>query len=292
MAPRDLLAIIANPRSGFTGFCADAVHVDEFAAVFANKRMRQRMGRKAAARAAYERQHGLEQLMNYGTVLPALPGVNIRPDQLRLAVKSHRHELTELARRLQEKCQFQLQILYDHEKAARWQGTDPAATHAAMRHLFTDRANELLAPLEAETIDLPVTAGLALNRVLLIDAAAEPLLDRAIKAIDALWTEGLSIRQIGPSPAVSFASLTFRPVSKARLSKARNDLGLSPQIDGQDIAAARRMALMKNPDRAQEIKASAEILHAASGADGTPCHRLVLWSEAQAAPDSAERHVA
>ena len=287
-----ILAILANIESGLADAWPLSVTDGGLAAVFTNTPLRKRMGRKAIARATVDRQADLEALMRYGTVLPALPGTVLRPEAGKAMLRANRPEIDKLAARLNDQVQFQIQIGYDGQLAEDWLGPGPGDVVSRMRLRLEQRANEALGGLACDSLELPVTDAMALNRVLLIPQSDEHLLDRAVEEIDAIWSNGLSIRQIGPSPAVSFCSIGLMPVRKRDLTAAFALLGITQGASPETVAAARRRALVSHPGMADAIRKAARSAMIAAQTGLPEFHRLVTWSENKRAPETTERFVA
>jgi len=289
----DVLAILADPRPDTPFDRLEHVRDGRFVAIYAARRMLPRMGRKAAARAAFERQSALEQLMRFGTVLPALPGTNLHPGDVARTLQTHQDKLDELTGKLRGRVQFQLQIRYDEAAAETWlpPGQDP--TDIRMKEAMATRAHAALRDLDPQSLDLPLAPGLALNRALLIGGDQEAMLDSAVEQIDAAWTEGLAIRLVGPSPAVSFMSFGLKRVSAAQVSQACAALGLDGATG--NVRTAYRAAVMAAPHEASALRRAAEIATAAQSAEAgvAPLHLLYTWSEGQSSVEPvAERDVA
>ena len=286
-----LLAILADIEPGLSAAWPHSVIEGDLAAIFTTSPLRKRMGRKAIARATVDRQAELEALMRFGTVLPALPGTPLRPEAGKPMLRANRREIDKLAARLNNQVQFQLQIGYQSERAQDWLGPGPGDVPTRMRHRMERHANDALAELECDMLELPITDGMALNRVLLIRQSDEPALDRAVEEIDGVWSDGLSIRQIGPSPAVSFCSIGLVPVRKRHLAAAFALLGVAHDASPDTVAAARRRALVSHPTQADAIRTAAQSAMIAAQTGLPAFHRLVTWSESTRAPET-ERYVA
>ena len=143
----------------------------------------------------------------------------------------------------------------------------PSALRAAVNRLITRLQGEIwqmLQPVAKEVLTLPVTEDVLINAALLISRQDLFNLDLAVERIDALWTEGFHIRQIGPSPAVSFALLdpVWHPAASIR--GAYGTLGLLPSASTEDIALARRIALKRAGSNIGQVRLAAQLLAAAS----------------------------
>jgi len=117
-------------------------------------------------------------------------------------------------------------------------------------------------------------------------------LDRAVEDIDAIWTEGLRVRQIGPSPAVSFCSLGWRRTTRKQARAAEALLGVDTNPDPEVIAAARKTRLKACPPEARTaIKDAAHLLTCMARASA-PTPVAYRWREGTAAVDNTWKHVA
>lgn len=154
-----------------------------------------------------------------------------------------------------------------------------------------------LAEVAVTTVALPQTADVLWNGALLVPSAALPALDTAVEAIDAIWPEGLQIRQIGPAPVASFALLEVEPVMSAQIAAALGLLGLHALKDPQEQAAARRRHLMEaasDPQQREAVRTAARIIEAAARLPDPPRDLALckIWGEGQAAPQAQAREVA
>ncbi|RAZ81705.1 GvpL/GvpF family gas vesicle protein [Cereibacter johrii] len=246
-------------------------------------------GRRALLEHAARRQAVLERLMACGTVLPALSGIGLTPAEAAAALAANSPRLRQELRRLAGRVQFQVLVQWDAGLAPT--RTEPEETAEDLRLRFADRIAEALAGVAEQHVNLPLRDDLLANQALLLPQSRTDDLDRSLEQIDALWTEGLRIRQIGPSPPVSFASLTFRRVSSAAIRRARHRFGLEGPIDPIRLRALRRDLLLRAAEAERaEILAAADVLDlltrcAASGGD---LHLVRIWSEGQAVPADLE----
>lgn len=239
--------------------------------------------RRAVLRHAARRQAWLEALIPSGPVLPVRPGTALD----RAGLAAHAGVFRSWLDRLENRVQLQLSVTWDHGAAPDHFLAEPELADAAAGDGLDRLARRLgaamqaeLAGLERDAIALPLAeTGMLLNRVVLIDAGAEPALEAAVARMDAIWPEGLRLRLVGPSPAVSFALLGLRALPLSRLAAAAETLGLAPPQTGADLAglgpalaAARRRALIEGPRR-QDVPAAAATLAAALAAS-PPADRL------------------
>ena len=239
-----------------------------------------RARRGALLRHAARRQGWLEALMTAGPVLPLRPGTAL--DAAGLA--THAGLFNAWLDRLEDRVQLQLTVRWDREAARGQFATAHELVGIAQKPGLDRLAARLAAAMQAEldvleldAIPLPIAEDdMLLNRVLLIAAGAEPALDAAVDRIDALWPEGLRLRLVGPSPAVSFALAGLRALPLGDLRAAAAVLGLPPPATGAELAAlaagiapARRRALAEGPHR-DAVPAAAATLAAAAAAGFSP----------------------
>ncbi|MEM8881770.1 MAG: hypothetical protein AAGC82_14355 [Pseudomonadota bacterium] len=286
MTARPLLAVLADPDRGFAGAWPDHIQVGRFAAVFADLGFLPRMRRKAAFRAASARQAALENLMQHGTVLPALAQAKIPPAMTESVLNANAAMLDTLSARLKGRLQYQLRIGGDEHVAKDWLAgrgifVDVADAAAEMRRLLAPHV-EAIAELCDDTRELPLGPSLWANIALLLAEDHAIQLDREIEALDAVWTDGLAIRLIGPSPAVSFASLGTKRHAPATVDTARTVLGIDGSADAGQIAAAERAALFAGQDPDQIRRAAELVLLAAQHPKGAPLWQFYIWGENRA----------
>ncbi|SEA36946.1 GvpL/GvpF family gas vesicle protein [Rubrimonas cliftonensis] len=227
--------------------------------------------RKAAGAALVARQKLLEALMRGGAVLPAAPGARLAPGEARGALAASADALREALARLTGFAQHQVRISWDAPQAlARFRDAPEIAAAttragdgrqafaralaqgaAALRaRLGAGFAADLAGVAEATAMLPPEDEADLLNLVALTDAPGLALLERRLEAIDAIWPEGLRIRLIGPSPAITFAAVAVERPDAADLDAAARSLGLAWPLEepGRVSAAFRRAAAAAHPD--------------------------------------------
>jgi len=254
---------------------------------------RLRATRRTVVREAAARMARLERLMSCGTVIPTLPDVILGPTLIERTVRANRPTLEMAATRLRGRVQFQLSIACDAGAAAAHfrafpSRLGPVAGPSDVAARLAAFADARLDPLGVDSIGLPVTEGVILNRALLVPVEHVVALDGALDAIDALWTEGLAIRLTGPSPGVSHASLSMDLVTTREVRAALAALSLAPGATQDHIGAARRRTLLAGAaaERVNRMAALLRLAAAAGWPDG-PIPRLGLWSESRSAPPAA-----
>ena len=231
-----------------------------------------------------QRQAQLETLMTKGTVLPVHPRTTLRIETAEATIAANLPLLEEAARWLDGLVQYQVTIRWTEAKVlAHFRDAPEIAPlfaegnvsqgglNAAIRNLtarLRSQMRTLLDPVVNDLMPLPTDEGMLLNIVVLVAEDAQQRLDRALERIDAIWPEGLSIRQIGPAPATSFALLHLTDIGLRDLHAAR--VTLSPDTDSADsLHEARRRKLMAGTADAGAIRQAFDLLEAARRA-GTP----------------------
>lgn len=101
-----------------------------------------------------------------------------------------------------------------------------------------------------ETVRLPAGEDtIVLNAVALIERSQEHALDTAVRAIDEAWPGFLTIRYLGPMPAVSFASIAVTRPDPQALLRARLMFGVDDHAGEDDLKSAyHRFMKLNHPD--------------------------------------------
>lgn len=240
--------------------------------------------RKQVLESAAKRQAWLEALMPFGTVLPVQPGHWITTAQVPPLIEANSAEFNRLHRRLEGQVQFQITVEWAADRVldrfrnsaelaplfASDQTTAPEVREAvqtlanSLAARFTQMTNEVV----TEAIALPVTENVLWNHALLVAQSKSAALDWVVETIDDIWTEGFRIRQIGPAPASSFATLDLHAVSAQDISAALDSFGLNHLDQVAELRAARRRALMRQAGESdqsilEQIRFQADILERA-----------------------------
>lgn len=204
--------------------------------------------RRIAGQALVERQALLEYLLEYGDVLPSQPGTALPPEWLGPFMAMNSTVFQASLAQFADLIQFQIVVSWDR-KAARRRFGQPGQTlslrevDAVARH-YADGFQDQLAAMGVDFQPLPRTGQeMLLNVAVLVPRCGVAALDTALGAIDSVWSEGLSIRRIGPLPAVSFATLSIEcpPVNEIRAAMRR--LGITNTADDIDTAFRRCIGL-------------------------------------------------
>jgi hypothetical protein len=177
------------------------------------------------------------------------------------------------------------------EQAGAAFGVADEAALTAVATALRARIGERLAATGAELAPLPVAGDILSNSAVLIPRSAEPVLDGAVSDIDAIWTEGFSVRVIGPYPAVSFASFGIDRADRATVRDAMSAFGLPRGFTEEDLKVARRALLMRaEADRREALVRQAEILACVArlGSAQAPVLVARVWSEGTSSSASKE----
>jgi hypothetical protein len=295
MRRTELVAIVRGdgPPDGHAG-CA-VVRCEEHAAILRPAPILRATCRRAALKAAAEHARLLEGLMTYGTVLPALPGQRLRAPEVPRLIAANLPTLVGLEDRLSGRAQYQVSVAWQADRApARFgipQGRESATTFAALASDLRERIGAHLAAAAVETLALPVADGLIANHAVLVEREAEAALDATVERIDAIWSEGFTVRMIGPYPAVSFVSLMLERVEAPAVRAARAAFGLAPRFSAEALRQARRNALLgAAPGARDRVVWQAEVLACAARLGALDCtvHVARIWSEGMTAPSDGE----
>lgn len=102
-----------------------------------------------------------------------------------------------------------------------------------------------------ETLRLPASEDtIVLNAVALIERAQEAALDAAVRSVDDAWPGFLTIKYLGPMPAVSFASIAVTRPDPQALLRARLLFGVDDHVNEDDLKGAyHRFMKLNHPDQ-------------------------------------------
>ncbi|WP_370400183.1 GvpL/GvpF family gas vesicle protein [Sulfitobacter sp. JB4-11] len=258
-----------------------------FTAVFGKStswRMPMSGNRRQALQGAAERQAHLESCMRFGTVLPVRRECFVDPDAMSVLLTANADILDQVSQRLRGAVQYQVTVRWQAAQVLMhfrdtpeirplFSGTQitPVALESAVGKLAARLEATMWPELRSvgrEVLALPVAEDVLLNAAVLVSEADIFNLDQAVERIDAIWPEGLSIRQIGPAPGSSFALLD--PVWKdaATIEHAHVTLRLNPGASDQEITEARRTSLMKPGCDPGHIRLAAQLVQAATRLGG------------------------
>jgi len=290
MTARDLIALIPGPAPDDLPRGLRTAHADGVTAILGAPRLAGlAISRKKALKGAVLRQQRLEELMINATVLPVIPGTYLSSEQLAPLLACNRDLLDRQFNALTGRVQYQLEVTWNVTEAPARFG----ANEEALPPIAAQLRAEMMGHLNADDVqELPRSDDAVLNVVLLVQEDAD--IDPALEAIDAIWTEGLHLRLIGPSPAVSFASLHLHHVSTAQIAAARASLGLQSLPDTEeDLAAHRRTAVMAaSPEMQSSLRDAADLLAAKIRAGGQTPILADIWREGRAVSGLARKDAA
>ncbi len=314
MSQYDLIALLPGYHDIPERLNVRVHHVADFTIIMERECspvLRLPQSRKVELRGAARRQSVLEQLMPIATVLPVLPRQSLRVSDAEAMILANTAYLAQLQTKLVGKVQYQLivdwksegvlaQFRHSPELAPLFDApliNPPMLERAvtALKMRLVVEIQGLLASIAKDLITLPGEAETVFSAVLLIDETATMWLDRAVEAIDDIWTEGLRIRQIGPAPAASFNSLVLENVTGSMLKDALRlfDYNSMPDLS-QITTTKKRLLRQSDPAIADRIRRAADILVAGTGLaqpeQGFPM--LKSWSEGTASLPDNNRQVA
>lgn len=285
MKKPDLIALLHGEQNPTVPNGCKTVAYGSFVAVFSTvpSLLQKTPRRRSIVKRLVERQKILECLAAQSTTLAFLPGTQLEPKHMGPMVDANATLLSALVKRYQGKSQFQISVAWNEQAAAQRFGWTNEAEAEQWKHSFMAQAREAIDAVATDLIELPRQEDMLLNAAVLVRAQDQTELDKAVQSIDSVWSEGFAIRQIGPSPAISFCSLRLRDVSAKQTAEARVALKLTDNASADAIDAARRQALMqKPPEQHEKIKEYAAICHAANQARQDRFPQLLVWSEGRA----------
>nr|WP_281493172.1 GvpL/GvpF family gas vesicle protein [Yoonia sp. F2084L] len=235
--------------------------------------------RRQVLQDAAVRQSLLEACMPLGPLLVFRPGCHLDINELTAFVTANQPVLDRLAGQLRDMVQFQVSVSWtppgvlDHFRSApeitpifqSGQTSQDALTlgiTALAARLHSDIA-DILDGVSTDLLHLPCAEDMLINTVVLLPANHADKLDQAIELVDGIWSDGFLIKQIGPSPAASFALLDIAPITPLEIRYAIDRLGLDKKITINAIQQARRDALLRTPQDAAQIKQAVTVVEAA-----------------------------
>lgn len=253
------------------------------------------LSRRTALQDAAHRQAMLEKLAAQGTVIVAKPRQWLTENDAVTLLQVNQAILAQTAKSLRGKAQFQITVTWDTAQVLdqfrfsselsgvfRKGQITTAELEAAISKLRTRLSSQIEAILTTcapTQIALPRAEGMLLNCVALLDRAAECTLDDCVAQIDAIWTEGFHIKQIGPAPAGSFALLDLAWVGSAEIDRAYATLDLEKYVSANAVKAARQRALAKSPQKADVVRRAADIISRAAPLTSSGFYFASLLSE-------------
>lgn len=307
---RELLALLPGVSDLPCVDGLETVAARDFTAVFAPAAPPWVLGpalRRHRLGTAAQRQHWLEQLMPAGPVLPFAPGSVLDESEADALIAANDGILRGLVRRLGGRVQYQITVHWAESRVLDQFRAAPeiaplfdidTVSATAVSRAVTRLAKRLSEGIEARLSEvahdltpLPRKSGILTNLVLLVPDAETGALDRALEDIDAIWTDGLRIRQIGPGPAVSFASLRLTRHRPSEVARALTLLGLRASDPPEAVHAARNRLLRGAAPEAAAIRAAARLAEAALriGGTGRTVCLIETWSEGRSAEPGLEQ---
>ena len=219
-----------------------------------------------------------EACMPLGTLLPAQANCSLSHGGAVAFLQANQPQLSRLMRRFAGHVQVQVTVSWQEDGVlARFRDspelaplfTEGLSTPAALTEAITRLSSRLsqgigyqLASVGTEIARLPVTSSVLWNGAVLVPLSGLEALSGVVEAIDAIWSEGLQIRQIGPAPVGSFVTLELDRISGPQAKKALKAFGSSA-----NHAAERRAGLLAAMDDMalrEAIRAEARIAEAAA----------------------------
>ena len=257
---------------------------------------------EAATRLAWQ-----EACMPLGTVLPARQDSPLTLDAAVDFLTANHPFLTHLMQRFKGLAQVQVTVSWTEsgvltrfrdapELATVFAATaiQPEALASAVQNLANRLAGGIgqgLAAVSVETAALPLAPAMLWNGAVLVPLAQMDALNSAVEAVDAIWPEGLQIRQIGPAPAGSFATLALERVSQRQIATAMAAFGLASLAEVDQLAARRRDRLMTTTEADQRdgLRRQADLVAAAARLPMAKGFSWAgVWAEGLSAPQQRE----
>lgn len=283
MRYHDLIAILPEGATGLPpeGLCW--LNAEGMSAVLAKTPASSRMqlkSRKARLNAAVEYHRRLESLRGFGTVIPVMQNTAMRASDVQTLIKANFTTLAKMGDRLRGLDQYQISVEWNSSGVLRQFRDAPEFTQIfAAPHVRSIDLVEAIMQLKirigctiidtvntmsVDTIELPCKEDMLTNLVILLPIGASEELDHAMLHIDAIWPEGLHIRQIGPAAAASFATLRPRWISPKMVSNAISLLDLGADATAEQIEHKRKTLLRDNSLPKETIDEATRVLCASS----------------------------
>ena len=290
----ELIALIPDGRAAPLLHGAKRLSAGGWQAILAPRAPFAAFGRRGAARAARRRLECLEALLAAECVLPALPGTYLSDADVAPTLEIAAPELDSLAQRYGTGVQYQLTVRCNPSDAlahfsSRSGPLGRPTDEAALRTSLHSFARCALDGLVRDLVCLPVDGDCILNAVLLTARGSDLELDAALARIDSVWTDGLRLRVVGPTPPLSFCSLGLQDIAPARLEAAARLLGVAPNAEAATILRARKQALIRQVSAPDEVREAATLLVKACRhpAAGRGFRDMFAWQEGRSVPAGA-----
>lgn len=253
--------------------------------------------------------------MMLSPLLPARPDTPLTRDGAAAFLTANQPFLNQLLTRYAGMAQVQVTVSWQESGVLSRFGQEPelaplldqatasAETFARAVHRMAVRIAAVigadLATVATDIAPLTLAPDLLWSGVVLLPLRRLGDLNRVLDKVAAIWPDGLRIRQIGPDPITSFATLDLSPVTPRQIDQALSSFGLRSVSDLGQLAVARRRKLMavgRFDDMAQraEICDQAAILVAAARLNGSRdgfslCR---IWTDGRDAARAQSRDVA
>lgn len=121
------------------------------------------------------------------------------------------------------------------------------------REEFRDRMVRFLRPVAIDVAaHALVSDELVINVAFLVERARQPELDQRIRALDALFEDGINFRVVGPLPLYSFCTVEVMRLTAEQVDEARQTLHLGGLISEPEVRKAyRRLAVIEQREPMQ-----------------------------------------
>lgn len=221
------------------------------------------LNKKKQLKELIEWQKLLEQCLHFGSLLPGGGKALLQNTQeAQSLLKTHTQDLKANIEHFGKAIQFQITIYWDPEAVLRhakddgsilkldgpelFANADPMKTAESIQRQMEaykkEKAStffEQLSSCSKDSIQLPCDhPDMILNMVVLIERKDELTLDHIVQGIDETMPDQLTIKYVGPLPAISFASVGVLRSSPQDLEYACQLLGISHPAKAQDIRYA------------------------------------------------------
>ncbi|MGL4636224.1 MAG: GvpL/GvpF family gas vesicle protein [Beijerinckiaceae bacterium] len=262
--------------------------------------------RKAEMQGLLDFQKLLEAISSVAPVLPAAYGSTlVTQEQAMALVTGHNSAIAEALDTFGALVQFQIEVRWNMATAIqvlkqenRLDGVDLALANTDRKRFgeaLQARMELERQQLSATFLDLLQTAGrdvvrlptsdetMVLNAAVLVSKADCAALDQAVEQIDSRMAD-LSIRYLGPLPAVSFANITVTQPESGLLAKAHLTLGTQASASADEIKQAYKHAIRQVHPDAQTAAASTDVTAELSKAQSLVLRAAGAPRDAKGAP--------
>lgn len=184
-----------------------------------------------------------EACLPLATLLPAQANCPLSPDGAVRFLQANQPQLTRLMRQFAGQVQMQISVSWDEAGVltrfrntaelaplfAQSNATPQMLTQAVSRlaSRLSLEISQILAPVSTDIAALPLAPSVLWNGAILVPPSQLAALCVAVETVDAIWSEGLHIRQIGPAPIASFVSLELEHISAHKAKGALDRFGPS-----------------------------------------------------------------